>query len=419
MFEGRALSEVTYAEFERFLQEANEEGTRLDYKERWNPAKAAQVISSFANTAGGLLVVGVDEKRDPNNSKIKLKIPDPVNVLGLEPKDWEASASGAVRSRTRPGLVPEAKALEIPNHPNGHVVLLVRVEESLEAPHEVHATSTPEILVRRGDNTESAGLDDVERMIYRRDRVRDADLEPLVPEFFEGSIGPEEQLDAWPQGYPVPTVAIALRPRRAVGLHLDFSVELDREIQHLAYNHSITQYETLRPTSSGVVVRDRPAGTPSMVAEVRADGTVLAARALKVTPQADTDTSGGMESNVVQGSVRFVEVAELLVNAAGFAASCHGLAGRTGEEIEACLGFSHCLGHSLEFPDWSGYDTPSSGIFGEQPGFGKRSPYASAVLAPNPSTGDVPKADLLSLLRDASRFFGASASDEFLARYVR
>ena len=57
MFEGRALSELTYAEFEGFLKEANEEGTRLDYKEQWDPAAAARVVSSFANTAGGLLVV--------------------------------------------------------------------------------------------------------------------------------------------------------------------------------------------------------------------------------------------------------------------------------------------------------------------------------------------------------------------------
>ena len=140
------------------------------------------------------MVVGVEEKRDRKDPKIKLKIPDPVNVPGLKPKDWEASASDAVRSRTRPGLVPEAEALEILNHPDGYVVLLVRVEESLEAPHEVHATCTPEILVWRGGNTESAGLDDVERMIYRRDRVRGVDLEPLVPEFFEGGIGTEKVL---------------------------------------------------------------------------------------------------------------------------------------------------------------------------------------------------------------------------------
>ena len=74
---------------------------------------------------------------------------------------------------------------------------------------------------------------------------------------------------------------------------------------------------------------------------------------------------------------------------------------------------------SLKSPERSGYDTPTSGVFGAEPGFGKRSPYASAVLAPNPKTGDVPKADLLGLLRDASRFFGASVSDEVLVRYVR
>jgi predicted HTH transcriptional regulator len=88
MFEGRALSELTYAEVEGLLKEANEEGTRLDYKEQWDPAKAARVVSSFANTAGGLLVVGVKERRNPKDPKIKLKIPDPDNVPGLKPKCW-------------------------------------------------------------------------------------------------------------------------------------------------------------------------------------------------------------------------------------------------------------------------------------------------------------------------------------------
>ncbi len=50
-----------------------------------------------------------------------------------------------------------------------------------------------------------------------------------MPEFFEGGIGTEEFYEEYSQG-PPPTVAIALRPRRAVGLHLDFSVELDKKI---------------------------------------------------------------------------------------------------------------------------------------------------------------------------------------------
>jgi adenine-specific DNA-methyltransferase len=44
MFEGWALSELTYAEFQQFLKEANEEGTRLDYKQEWDPAKAARAV---------------------------------------------------------------------------------------------------------------------------------------------------------------------------------------------------------------------------------------------------------------------------------------------------------------------------------------------------------------------------------------
>jgi hypothetical protein len=103
MFEGRALSELTYAEFEQFLKEANEEGTRLDYKQQWDPARAAQVVSSFANSAGGLLVVGVEEKRDPKNTKIKLKIPDPINVPGLEPR---SPRNGRPQPRARYARVP-------------------------------------------------------------------------------------------------------------------------------------------------------------------------------------------------------------------------------------------------------------------------------------------------------------------------
>ena len=126
-----------------------------------------------------------------------------------------------------------------------------------------------------------------------------------------------------------------------------------------------------------------------------------------------------MEGGAVQKWVQFGEVADLLVNATRFAASCDGLAGRTGEEMEVRFGFSHCEGYSLKFPERPGYDTPTSGVFGADPGFGKRSPYVSAVLAPDPKTGEVPETGLLRLLRDASRFFGASAPDKALARYAR
>jgi hypothetical protein len=207
-----------------------------------------------------LLVVGVDEERGTRGEK--LKVANTSSIPGLKAKDWEAAASNAIRSRTRPGVTPEVASVPIPDDPEGRVLLLVRVEESLEAPHEVHVSSSPEIPVRRADNTEGAGLNDVERLIYRRDRLRGGTGEPLVPDFFEGVLGPDPDYDPQSQGH-APIVGIALRPRRAVGLRFAFSSELDRKIEELSMTSGLTSNRTLRPTSSGVRVRDTREGTPA------------------------------------------------------------------------------------------------------------------------------------------------------------
>jgi hypothetical protein len=44
---------------------------------------------------------------------------------------------------------PEIVVLDIPNRPD-RVVVVIRVDESSDAPHEVHVSSTSEIPVRRG-----------------------------------------------------------------------------------------------------------------------------------------------------------------------------------------------------------------------------------------------------------------------------
>lgn len=178
MLEGKPLSQVTYADLDEYLREGNEEGTRLDYK-REAVGEVPRIACAFTNTAGGHLILGIDEKRGPKGEKSKR--PDPDNVPGLAPKDWEASLTGKIRDRTRPPVVPEVKALTIPGRPE--MIVVVRVEESADAPHEVHVSSGPEIPIRRADDTKSAGLDDVERMIYRRDRLRSGVLDECCKVF--------------------------------------------------------------------------------------------------------------------------------------------------------------------------------------------------------------------------------------------
>jgi hypothetical protein len=92
----------------------------------------------------------------------------------------------------------------------GRVVLAIRVAESPEAPHEVRLGPSPEIPVRRRDNTESAGIDDVERLLRRRDALRDPAAREADIDFFEGRVATRD--DERP-----PIVAVWMRPRLATG----------------------------------------------------------------------------------------------------------------------------------------------------------------------------------------------------------
>src|SRR5690348_8942593 len=58
-----------------------EEKFRLDFKEKWEPEKQVPDVAAFANSYGGLLVVGVSDDRQrfpgtpaPKNSDLKTQI---------------------------------------------------------------------------------------------------------------------------------------------------------------------------------------------------------------------------------------------------------------------------------------------------------------------------------------------------------
>jgi len=78
-----------------------EEGLRLDYKEgaydlaeRKDKAELAKDATSFANTLGGVILVGLPEKRDAQGRKTGLPQPD----YGMQQQhDYDSRASRAVQ----------------------------------------------------------------------------------------------------------------------------------------------------------------------------------------------------------------------------------------------------------------------------------------------------------------------------------
>jgi hypothetical protein len=128
----KPLDQITHADLDQFVQEKWPEGKTFDYKRDLyggnDEAKRELLkdVSSFANTEGGDLLVGVDEDKGlptgipgvtvPDVDKEKLRL-DEIIRRGLEPRiDFAIHA--------------------IPT-PTGTTVFIIRVKESLLFPHRV------------------------------------------------------------------------------------------------------------------------------------------------------------------------------------------------------------------------------------------------------------------------------------------
>lgn len=405
MYEGRPLHEVGWEDLEGFLRQGRPEGTRLDYKGRWDPVIARDACA-MANTSGGDVIVGVKEIEREDRKAGKTHVPDPGELLGEDgAKDWKTIVESTVRSRTRPPVAVEAKPLSIEGE-SGLVAVVIRVEESLDAPHEVYVGPDPEIPVRRGANTVSVGLDDVERMIACREASR-RPREPLVPEFFEGLLAPDQSYDRTKRGNP-PTLAVAIRPRR-VPLSFAFDSILDTKLQDLSMDNDLTDNRLLRPAPEGVAMQDPPSGTPRTRIEVRKDATIRGVWALSTQVYDSEEQEGRVRVRVLE----FWDLVLPVVRLARFAGAVYALR-RPGTEMEVALGLSGCQGCHTRI----GTRAPTkAGQIPDSP-FYRQPEFADGVVRTDPKTGEPVGHDLVSLVRELSRFFRVSMPDSRLAEYI-
>ncbi|MDP9479616.1 MAG: ATP-binding protein, partial [Actinomycetota bacterium] len=438
VYEGKPLSEVTYEDLVGFIELDRVEAEDLDYKQEWHD-KHVRSVCAMANTAGGDLIVGVGERSD---GATKTNRPDPGNVPGVEmkPRDLAQSVAAKVRARTRPSLAPEVKAIEVEGKP-GRAVLVVRVAESPEAPHEVRLGPSPEIPVRRRDNTESAGVDDVERLLRRRDALRAPSARTVDIDFFQSRVrSPGDELP--------PIAAFWARPRLAAGLRFDLDHALDQKLERLFREHRLgdgggeTEFAPLGP---GLAIERRgreDANAAVSRVEVREDGTIRGAWALPVTDDAGalaagwrppagwSPDRGGEEGREERPWIRFNEIADGLVGASRFVAAAYG-ARRAAVEFELFFGLHRCPGYRVvvpellrERPRGVEFDTaPFSSYAGRVPGhpMGHDPTYGNAHLRTEGEGFDAEpvEEDLLRLVRSASRSVGISAPDARLKHYLR
>jgi hypothetical protein len=148
----KLLERVTFEDLTAFC-ERFPEGVRAEYKRA--PAHIDKVIASLANTAGGFLVLGVrtDDKNMP-----MLPIEGMPARKGLEEQIVQIAQTAIY-----PALTPAVRILDVPTKP-GNVVVIVKVAESIEAPHAVDDAT--KVYVRVASTTPPYQLADVDRIEY-------------------------------------------------------------------------------------------------------------------------------------------------------------------------------------------------------------------------------------------------------------
>jgi Putative DNA-binding domain len=156
------LHEIDFQHVQAFCQ-TWPEGVRVEYKQELT--QIPKVISSFANTVGGIWVIGVETEETTHRPKF------PIQGINRE-TEVEERMTHACWQGINPPLTPTIKSVPLPSDPR-RLVWVVRVPESIEAPHAIQ--NSTRVYIRVNSVTEPMEFADIDRIEFLLNRRRDPD----------------------------------------------------------------------------------------------------------------------------------------------------------------------------------------------------------------------------------------------------
>ena len=163
----KPIDEITFEDVESFCQQWAE-GVRVEYKSDIEEVKDTipKIVSSFANTYGGILLIGVEA--DQKNNTVS-SIPGIPQRNGIEEQFQQSALTGIY-----PGVIPEIAVVPVPN--TGNVVVVVRVDESIQVPHAIKEVT--QVYIRVGSITQpyEYKLAEMDRIAYMFKRREDSQV---------------------------------------------------------------------------------------------------------------------------------------------------------------------------------------------------------------------------------------------------
>lgn len=148
----KPADEITFADVENFCREFGE-GVRVEYKREVK--HIPKVVSAFANTHGGVFIIGAET--DEAN-KVKFPIPGIPLETGIEERIQQSALTGIY-----PAVMPEVIRVDMQDSA-GNVVVIIRVDESVQAPHAIE--NSTRAYIRVGSITQPYQLADIDCLQY-------------------------------------------------------------------------------------------------------------------------------------------------------------------------------------------------------------------------------------------------------------
>lgn len=154
------LDGIDFPEIETFCRNWSE-GVRVEYKRE--VVNISKIVASFANSQGGIWLIGVETDKHTNFPILPL-CGCPVTA-GIEEKITQSCLTGVY-----PPIVPVIKVVRLPNDPN-RCVIVVKISESVEAPHAIE--NTTRVYTRVHNTTNIIQLAEIDRIDYLLQRRRE------------------------------------------------------------------------------------------------------------------------------------------------------------------------------------------------------------------------------------------------------
>ena len=165
---------MTYDDVDAFCTQQSPESIRLDYKLEI-PNDLAKLVAAFANTLGGLIILGIEAEKVTNTpiwppSKGMTKCP------GIEER-----ITAICRDNIYPPVRPLISPIIDNPHVPGTVLAVVRVDESREAPHAVKGLIY-ERIGSQGTPYELSKIDRISNLLKRRDQIEEQRIDLVATE---------------------------------------------------------------------------------------------------------------------------------------------------------------------------------------------------------------------------------------------